>query len=638
MRRLFLPVAFGVLAIALLTAVFLTNQNVAAETDAPPGEARVRVVHASPDAPNVDVWIDGALALTNVPFAQISNYAVLSASSHLIQVEPAGSGGAGPFVISATVALAADTDYTIAAVGAVAAIEPLVLEDDNAIPAANKAHVRFVHASPDAPAVDITLSDGTVLFGDYEFKEFSPYLPVDAGTYDLQVRLAGTSTVVLELPDIALADQTVYTVFAMGFATPGSTPGLQAVVGEDAGLANIRVAHLSPDAPNVDIRVNGSVAIPDVAFEEITEYVSLPSDAYFIEVVPAGFATPVVISATLDLMPNQDYTVAAVGELAAIEPLVLQDDNTIPGKNLSHIRFVHASPDAPAVDITLPDGTVLFGDYEFKESSPYLPVPAGTYDLEVRLAGTDTVVLPLDGLQFAQRTVYTAFATGFAGGGSPALNAIVSEDAGTAWVKVAHLSPDAPNVDVWVDGQVAFTDIAFEELTAYAPLSAGSYLVQVEPAGSGGAGPFVISATLDLESGTDYTVAAVGELSAIEPLVLVDDNSVPAVGFAHVRFVHASPDAPAVDITLTDGTVLFGDYEFKEASPYLPVNWGAYDLEVRLAGTDTVVLPLAGVPFDNQDVYTVFATGFAAGGPPALNALLAKYVDTHVSYFPVIFR
>jgi hypothetical protein len=638
MRRLFLPVVLGAFALIMLTALFLTRQSVAAESAAPPGEARIRVVHASPDAPNVDVWVDGTPALTNVPFTAVSDYTVLSAASHLIQVEPAGAGGAGPFVISATVPLAADTDYTIAAVGELAAVEPLVLTDNNAIPAEGKAHVRFVHASPDAPAVDITLTDGTVLFGDYAFKETSPYTPVDAGTYDLQVRLAGTSTVVLELPGIALTNKTVYTVFAMGFATPGMMPGLQAVLSEDAALANVRIAHLSPDAPAVDIRVNGSVAIPNVAFEEVTDYVALPSDAYFVEVVPAGSPGPVVISATLDLAPNQDYTVAAVGELAAIEPLVLQDDNTIPGKGTAHVRFVHASPDAPAVDITLPDGTILFGDYAFKESSPYLPVPTGVYTLEVRLAGTSTVVLTLNGLQFAQRTVYTAYATGFAGGGAPALNAILSEDAGTAWVKVAHLSPDAPDVDVWVDGQLAFTDLGFEELTGYAPLPFGMRLVQVEPAGSNGAGPFVISATVDLASGTDYTIAAVGELASIEPLVLEDNNSVPAIGSAHVRFVHASPDAPAVDITLPDGTVLFGDYAFKESSAFLPVNWGSYDLEVRLAGTSTVVLALSDIPLDNQDVYTVFATGFAGGGNPPLNALLARYVDTSVTHLPLIFR
>ena len=36
-------------------------------------EAFVRVVHASPDAPNVDVWVDGAAALTEVPFTGVSD-------------------------------------------------------------------------------------------------------------------------------------------------------------------------------------------------------------------------------------------------------------------------------------------------------------------------------------------------------------------------------------------------------------------------------------------------------------------------------------------------------------------------------------------------------------------------------------
>jgi hypothetical protein len=58
------------------------------------------------------------------------------------------------------------------------------------------------------------------------------YLPVDAGTYDLEVRLAGTDTVALSVPGVALADQTVYTIFAMGLA--GGEPALQAVPSVDA--------------------------------------------------------------------------------------------------------------------------------------------------------------------------------------------------------------------------------------------------------------------------------------------------------------------------------------------------------------------------------------------------------------------
>ena len=59
------------------------------------------------------------------------------------------------------------------------------------------------------------------------------------------------------------------------------------------------------------------------------------------------------------------------------------------------MRFVHASPDAPAVDITLPDGTAIFSNIAFKEVGDYTPVDAGTYDLEVRPTGTSTSAYPL---------------------------------------------------------------------------------------------------------------------------------------------------------------------------------------------------------------------------------------------------
>ena len=85
------------------------------------------------------------------------------------------------------------------------------------------------------------------------------------------------------------------------------------------------------------------------------------------------------------------------------------------GKN-AKVRFVHASPDAPAVDIAVKNGPVLFTNVAFKGVGEYLPVGAGTYDLEVRLAGTSTVVLPLNGIALQAGKIYTVFARGFVGG------------------------------------------------------------------------------------------------------------------------------------------------------------------------------------------------------------------------------
>ena len=191
-------------------------------------------------------------------------------------------------------------------------------------------------------------------------------------------------------------------------------------------------------------------------------------------------------------------------------------------------------------------------------------------------------------------------------------------DGHMARVRVVHASPDAPAVDVWVNDNVAFANAPFKGITDYAALDTGTYNVKVVPTGA--TEPVVIEADLALEGAKDYTVVAVGMLENIEPLVLVDNNSTPADGKAHVRFVHASPDAPAVDIAVKDGPVLFSNVAFKGVGDYLPVDAGTYDLQVRLAGTDTVALDVPGVQLDNKTVYTVFAMGLA-GGEPALTAV-----------------
>ncbi|HEX9118006.1 MAG TPA: DUF4397 domain-containing protein [Anaerolineae bacterium] len=190
---------------------------------------RVRVIHASPDAPAVDAWADGKPAFTNAAFKAITPYASLTAGAHQFQVVPAGK--TTPAVISATLTLAADKDYSIAAIGKLANIAPLVLEDNNAAPAAGKAHIRFVHASPDAPAVDIAVKGGPVIFSNIAFKGVGNYTPVAAGTYDLEVRPAGKTDVVLAIPGVKLENGGVYTAWAMGLA--GGEPKLAAVLSVD---------------------------------------------------------------------------------------------------------------------------------------------------------------------------------------------------------------------------------------------------------------------------------------------------------------------------------------------------------------------------------------------------------------------
>jgi hypothetical protein len=80
--------------------------------------------------------------------------------------------------------------------------------------------------------VDVAVTGGPVLFGDVPFRAASQYGAVDAGTYDLEVRVAGTSTVALPLPGVGLNGGTNYTVFAVGLLADGSLDALPLIDGQ----------------------------------------------------------------------------------------------------------------------------------------------------------------------------------------------------------------------------------------------------------------------------------------------------------------------------------------------------------------------------------------------------------------------
>ncbi len=191
------------------------------------GSSNVMVIHASPDAPGVDLLVDDAIAGTNLEFPNNTGYLALTATTHNIKVNVSGT---STTVIEADLDFMKDKFYSAFAVDAVASIGALVLEDDLTSPAAGNAHVRFIHLSPNAPAVDITTTDGSIVFGNKAFKEYTPFTPLAAGSYDLQVRLQGKTTVVLPLNGITIEDGKIYTVFARGFVDGQGDQALNAQI------------------------------------------------------------------------------------------------------------------------------------------------------------------------------------------------------------------------------------------------------------------------------------------------------------------------------------------------------------------------------------------------------------------------
>ncbi len=421
-------------------------------------------------------------------------------------------------------------------------------------------------------------------------------------------------------------------------------------IGND-GDACVSIVHASPDAPLVDIYVDGEQALTGLGFGWWSGWIALPAGEHRVQVTATGTAADAaVIDATLDLESGMAYQVAATGFVADITPQVYAADVSELASDTARVRAVHTVPDAPAVDIALAGGDVLVSGLEFPNASDYIEVPAGTYDLEIRVAGTQDVVLPLPGVELTGGTVYDVYAIGTAADGqiypfvipspvasmsadstamaaAPACAVVLGIGSETdACVNVIHASPDAPAVDVWVNGTPALQGVQFGDFSGWIALPAGDYQIQVTPAGQG-VETAVIDATVTVDAGMGYHIAATGTLAEIAPQIYPADLSMTEDGNARVRVIHASPDAPAVDIALAGGDVLISNLAFPNASDFLQVPAGTYDLEVRPTGTTDVALSLPGVALEANMVYDVFAVGQLSDG--SLTVLVIPSMTAH---------
>jgi hypothetical protein len=191
--------------------------------------------------------------------------------------------------------------------------------------------------------------------------------------------------------------------------------------GMDGGAANVRVAHMSPNAPNVDIYVDSDdPVLSDVPFGDVSDYLEVPAGERQVEITAAGDPDTSVFSGGVPVEADMDYTITAAGELGGdadepFEPLVLEDDNSEVGGNEARLRAVHVSPDAPAVDITAAGGDAVLFDGVPYGGSGYTTVEANDYTVGIRgdTESNDGEVVADFDVSLNGGTVYTAFAAGY---------------------------------------------------------------------------------------------------------------------------------------------------------------------------------------------------------------------------------
>ena len=174
--------------------------------------------------------------------------------------------------------------------------------------------------------------------------------------------------------------------------------------------------------------------------------------------------------------------------------------------------------------------------------------------------------------------------------GIPATTAFASSAAtGTGWIRLAHLSPNTPAVDVYLysagnsNAQIVLHHVAYGTVSPYEPVNAGDYSVAMRATGASPASPPVLSTSVTIVAGHAYTVAGMGPESGLRLQVLEDTLVTPA-GQALARVIQASLKQQVVTVTF-GSTVLANNLKFGSVSSYQAVLPGTGTVTVTAGGT-----------------------------------------------------
>ncbi|MCD8509353.1 MAG: DUF4397 domain-containing protein [Bacillus sp. (in: Bacteria)] len=200
------------------------SQGVAAVSDG----AAVRIIHASPDAPNLDIYFKKENLFSEIPFKHLSEYVSLPEGSYKIQVYPEGANPKKEKpIIKEKVDIHAGEPTTLAVIGQDNEFSLIAYLDK--VNEEKESEIRLVHLAPDIS--QITLEGKSVLVENLSYSKASEYVQVEPTKQDIKITNSGQGGTLYEIPNLQLMEGLNYSIFTLGLLN--GEPGFDVVITKD---------------------------------------------------------------------------------------------------------------------------------------------------------------------------------------------------------------------------------------------------------------------------------------------------------------------------------------------------------------------------------------------------------------------
>ncbi len=460
-----------------------TPMMVPQASDDPATRAQLRVVQASPDLPPVNIYLDaGDIGRGFKPGNYHSEPLSFSPGDYLLRVVPAGEDpDQVPAYLSEQVTLRAGQSTMAVIAGPADALRLIVYQEDLAPLPNDIARVNVIQAAPGADNVLMQEANRTIVGAlDFGMVGDPAEVPAGAHTFDLS---SGPDT--LDSVDMVLAERTAYAVVIY---PDGAGAYRTLFVGHGVNsMTRLRVLHVSPDLDAVDVYLDSTPLAESLGWHESTDWTSYPSRRTLLRVVPAGQPdTEALLQKQITLNPNDTLDLILFDAAQRLRVAVIGEDLSPTPPDFARFVFVHAVPGVVQLrvgvsgDNRIPD----LAPISFGTASTPLELPTGGFSFTFQDAtgsGPDTVDFLPDRL-WSPGSAYTIVAAGYPNADPVVLQTAVGTtdaagepppgselDRPQVNLRVIHAMTDAVAVDITIDGEPIFENVAQGVATAYYP-------------------------------------------------------------------------------------------------------------------------------------------------------------------------
>ncbi|WP_412466367.1 DUF4397 domain-containing protein [Pedobacter sp. KLB.chiD] len=216
----FKPFHFKPIFLFVLIAVTALTSCKKTET-VDPTISYLRVINASPSLATYNAYFNGNMVNSvALPFGGAISYLSSAAGTYSLKFTTASSAES---LLTKNINLNASTYYSTYLINKPGALDVYTISDDLAIPSTDKAYIRFINLSPDAPALDLAKTSATTsLVTNKAYKNTSGFIAVDAGTYTLDAKDTSSGTVKATSQSTSFTAGYHYDVICGGLVTPAN--------------------------------------------------------------------------------------------------------------------------------------------------------------------------------------------------------------------------------------------------------------------------------------------------------------------------------------------------------------------------------------------------------------------------------